>query len=142
MLENIDLFRLAGERMRYLTQRQSVIARNIANADTPGYQAQDVAPFSFDSALLRAGNTAENAGQAPALNLVRTNPEHIALTLANQVAQVTSRTSSYAEKPDGNTVSIEQQMIKSADVSNGFALASAAYTKTLSLMETAIDPGK
>ena len=31
--------------MRYLTERQTLIARNVANADTPGYKAQDLAPF-------------------------------------------------------------------------------------------------
>jgi flagellar basal-body rod protein FlgB len=142
MLEHIDLFRLTGNRMRYLTERQSVIARNIANSDTPGYQAQDVAPFTFDSVLLRTGGGAEGAGQAPVLSLARTDPGHIAVTPANQVAQMASRNSSYAEKPDGNTVSLEEQMVKSADIGNGFALASAAYTKSLSLMQIAIDPGK
>ena len=46
MLSGIDLFQVAGDRMRYLTERQTVIARNIANADTPGYKAQDLTPFS------------------------------------------------------------------------------------------------
>ena len=46
MLSGIDLFQVAGDRMRYLTERQTLIARNIANADTPGYKAQDLAPFT------------------------------------------------------------------------------------------------
>ena len=70
MLEEIDLFRLAGSRMRYLTERQSVVARNIANADTPGYRAQDLTPFSFDSLLLRGGSP---AGAAAPLALARTS---------------------------------------------------------------------
>ena len=71
MLEAIDLFRLAGDRMRYLNGRQSVIARNIANADTPGYQAQDTAAFSFTSAVLRNAGTGGSAlsPAAPIANL-------------------------------------------------------------------------
>jgi flagellar basal-body rod protein FlgB len=48
----------------------------------------------------------------------------------------------YGEKPNGNTVSLEEQMMKQADVANNYALAAAAYSKSLSLMKTAIDFGK
>jgi flagellar basal-body rod protein FlgB len=142
MLEEIDLFRLTGDRMRYLTERQAVIARNIANTDTPGYQAQDTAPFTFDSTLLRTGAAASNAGHAPALTLVRTDPGHIPLPPASAAAASMTKDAASTEKPDGNTVSLEEQMVKSADIGNGFALASAAYTKSLSLMNIAIDAGK
>ena len=51
-------------------------------------------------------------------------------------------TNSYGEKPDGNTVSIEEQMMKSADVANAFALASTAYGKAITLMKIAIGTSK
>ena len=57
MLSGIDLFRTAADRMRYLTQRQTVISRNIANADTPGYKAREVMPFTFNDALQQVGMT-------------------------------------------------------------------------------------
>lgn len=140
MLEAIDLFRLSGSRMRYLTEQQTVIAKNIANADTPGYQAQDMAPFTFDSALLRAGSTA--AGAAPTLALTQTEVGHLAPATANGGAEALRKGNTYGEKPDGNTVSLEEQMVKSADVGNQFALANSAYTASLSLMRTAIDYGR
>ncbi len=41
-----------GNYMSYLSQRQGVIASNIANADTPGYQTRDVhMPADFSSAM-------------------------------------------------------------------------------------------
>ena len=44
-----------GNFMSYLSQRQEVIASNIANADTPGYQTRDVEmPADFSSALFDA----------------------------------------------------------------------------------------
>jgi flagellar basal-body rod protein FlgB len=141
MLEEIDLFRLTGDRMRYLTERQSVIAKNIANADTPGYQAQDSTPFTFDSALLRTGTSVSTAGRAAPLTLASTEPGHIAPSPASAAASST-KANAYGEKPDGNTVSLEEQMVKSADIGNGFSLASAAYTKSMTLMKIAIDSGK
>jgi flagellar basal-body rod protein FlgB len=142
MLEEIDLFRLAGDRMRYLTERQTVVAKNIANADTPGFRAQDSAPFTFDSALLRTGASATNAGSAASLTLARTQPQHIALSPRGGAVQRPAKSNSYGEKPDGNTVSLEEQMVKSTDIGNGFALATAAYAKSLSLMKIAIDSGR
>lgn len=140
MLDAIELFRLSGSRMRYLTEQQTVIAKNIANADTPGYQAQDTAPFTFDSALLKTGSSAP--GAAPALALTETEAGHIAPHTANGGAQAVRKANGYGEKPDGNTVSLEEQMVKATDVGNQFALANSAYTASLSLMKTAIDYGR
>jgi len=131
MLSGIDLFRVTADRMRYLTQRQTLISRNIANADTPGFKATDLAPFASSSA-------------APApLALSRTQPGHIALAAASAPAAAQTVTSSlYGEKPNGNTVSLEEQMVKSADVANSFAMATAAYAKGISLMKIGIDSGR
>jgi flagellar basal-body rod protein FlgB len=117
--------------MRYLTQRQTVLSRNIANADTPGFKAQDLAPFT------------PNAPATGPLALSTTQPGHIALaaTSAPTSAQLIN-SSAYGEKPNGNSVSLEEQMIKAADVGNSFALASAAYAKGISLMKIGIDSGR
>src|ERR1700692_3913587 len=73
MISGIDLFRVAGDRMRYLTERQAVIARNIANADTPDFKAQDLAPFNPVGALSASGGTSP-------LSLVQTNPAHMSVS--------------------------------------------------------------
>lgn len=41
-----DLFSLAERRLQWLESRQSVLAGNVANANTPGYVSKDVAPFA------------------------------------------------------------------------------------------------
>ncbi len=138
MLESIDLFSLVSERMRYLTDRQSVLSRNVANADTPGYQARDLTPFSFHSALLRT----DSSSAASPLALVRTSAAHLGAASAGGVSRIDMSARSYGEKPDGNTVSIEEQMVKSADVANAFDLATTAYTKSIGLMKIGIDSGR
>ena len=139
MLEEIDLLRLTGDRMRYLTEQQTTIARNIANADTPGYRSQELLPFSFSSALLR---TSGLTAAAPSLVPMSTHPGHIAAPSGISTPGAVKASASADEKPDGNTVSLEEQMIKSTDVANNFALASAAYSKSLTLMKIGIDFGK
>jgi flagellar basal-body rod protein FlgB len=139
MLSGIDLFQVAGDRMRYLTERQTLIARNIANADTPGYKAQDLTPFAPASG--RSGTT--TPGVLP-VALVQTNPVHLQLDADAVASQqpVATQADYGGEKPSGNTVSVEEQMIKSADVSNAFAMATAVYTKSISIMKTALDYGR
>ena len=141
MLSGIDLFRLAGDRMRYLTERQSVITRNIANADTPGYRAQDLAPFTVPQGVPGSGTSASMASMGP-LALVRTSPRDIAAPNGGAPSpQLIETDPTYGENASGNTVSIEQQMLKSADVANAFSIATAAYSKSLSLFKIAIDSG-
>jgi flagellar basal-body rod protein FlgB len=139
MLSGIDLFQVAGDRMRYLTERQTLIARNIANADTPGYKAQDLAPFT----PVTVASGANSAGSSP-LVLAQTNPLHLQVepSVAESQQAVATEPDYGGEKPSGNTVSVEEQMIKSADVSNAFAMASAVYAKSVSIMKTAVDYGR
>jgi len=141
MLNGIDLFRLAGDRMRYLTERQSVLARNIANADTPGYKAQDLAPFSVNTAT--SGGTSGAMASNGQVVLARTRPGHIgAANSGAPPAQVVESAPNYGTNASGNTVSLEEQMVKSADVTNAFSLATSAYAKSVSLMKIAIDSGR
>ncbi len=139
MLSGITLFQVAGDSMRYLTERQTLIARNIANADTPGFKAQDLAPFTPTTGV----SNATSAGTSP-LILVQTNASHLQLepdAIADPQSVATSPDYG-GEKPNGNTVSVEEQMVKSADVANAFAMASAVYAKSISLMKIATDAGR
>jgi flagellar basal-body rod protein FlgB len=137
MLEGINLFRLAGDRLQYLSERQSVIARNIANADTPGYVARDLAPFSFEGTL--ASQTGPAGGTTQSLGLTRTAGAHLTAAQATFGGPHVVAPSDTNEKPDGNHVSIEEQMVKAADNTNAYALVSAAYAKSISIMKLSID---
>jgi flagellar basal-body rod protein FlgB len=44
-MQPIQLFELASKQSHWLTVRQSVVAGNIANANTPGYATREVAAF-------------------------------------------------------------------------------------------------
>jgi flagellar basal-body rod protein FlgB len=153
MIEGIDLFRLAGSRMRYLAERQNVISRNIANADTPNYAARDLTPFRFDSALTRqalgtapgtaSGIAPSTAPGAAPLGLARTTGSHLGPVgaIAGGTARAT-RAVAYAESPDGNKVSLEEQMVKAADTTGAFGLAAAAYAKSVAILKLSIRGGR
>ena len=50
-LNKLDIFRLTNSKMGWLSERQTVLAQNIANADTPGYKAKDLKAPDFSSML-------------------------------------------------------------------------------------------
>ena len=52
-MQPIQLFDLASKQAHWLTVRQTVVAGNIANANTPSYQSRDVA--AFDAVLQETG---------------------------------------------------------------------------------------
>ena len=45
-MSEVYLFQLATQRTQWLHARQSLIAGNVANANTPGYSARDLVPFT------------------------------------------------------------------------------------------------
>lgn len=131
MLDGIDLFRIGGARMRHLSERQNVLAQNIANADTPHYRARDVKPFQFDSALLR-----QRPGDPAALRLAATRAGHLGPGAGGTQA-VAAQARGYSEDPDGNTVNLEEQMVKQADVVKAYDLTTLVYKRGAALLRNA-----
>src|SRR3982751_4290087 len=66
------------------SRRSELIANNLANADTPGYQARDI---DFRQAMARAAGDSSSSGAAPGVTLSTTNAGHIG---ANTSASATA----------------------------------------------------
>ncbi len=106
------LFELASSQARYLELRQSTIATNVANANTPGFKARDVEPFNkvLDGTPVR---------------LATTSPSHMQLSPAETDTRAIAKKDSWEVVHSGNSVSIEQEMIKGSDVSRDYSMNSA-----------------
>jgi flagellar basal-body rod protein FlgB len=129
MLGGMLVFALASARLAHASQRNAVVARNIAHADTPGFKAQDVAAFDFERSITAAGVTEPKA----------TRPGHAVGQAAPGRLEVEVRDApAIDESPDGNTVSLEEQMVQAAETRGHFELAATLYAKHLSLLRTAI----
>jgi flagellar basal-body rod protein FlgB len=131
-LPDIPLLSILRERMSWLNQRQDVLTQNIANADTPGFSAHDLKPLDFSNELRKAQNPMQNAGQ-----LLVTDPHHIAITNSSQAFE-NYQTNDTEANPSGNTVSLEQEMIKVSDTEAQFQAATNLYAKAVTMMKTAI----
>jgi flagellar basal-body rod protein FlgB len=108
-MEGIHLFDLAERQAHWLSVRQRTVASNIANANTPGFKASDVVPFADTlqktQLTMVATNPADLSGDASADPAVDVRPDRV-----------------QAESYSGNTVSLEQELVKAGDVNRDYSL--------------------
>lgn len=83
------------------SQRQTLIASNLANLDTPGYRTRD---FSFEGAMKSA-----LAGQLSPSTLATTNPMHLQGSTSGALPPSTDALQPNAERNDGNDVSLDRE---------------------------------
>ncbi len=123
----IGIFDLAQRRMAWADRRQAVLARNIANANTPGFRAADVRDF--------AATLAGSMGIEP----TRTQPGHLPGTAPSLVGLALNRPRTHS--PDGNTVALDQQLTKVADTETIQSLTTTIYKKYMGLFGIALGKG-
>mgnify|MGYP005862074437 CR=1 FL=1 len=125
-----SLFGLLSAKSAWLGQRQAVLARNIANADTPRFQPQDLVPFA--TALKDAASRLAPPG------MMLTDKAHLAAAPAEPQGARASRVASYEIAPAGNAVVLEEEMQKLGATKLEHDLATGLYRKYAGLMRQAI----
>lgn len=126
MFDKLEIFRMAHGLATHAGARQSVIARNVANADTPGYRAQDIADFA---------ETYRKTGED--MHLRATRAGHLSAQPGLPFAPEIRATAAPGE-PNGNTVSLEDQMLKAAEAKSKHDLALAVYRSSLGVLRTSL----
>jgi flagellar basal-body rod protein FlgB len=107
-MEPVNFFSIASQQNRWLSVRQSVVAQNIANSNTPGYKAMDVEPFE---AILNETGMAMKRTQANHLT-----PQNGAGTDAE-----TAEKGDWAVLHSGSSVILEEQMLKAGEIGGAYA---------------------
>lgn len=127
-ITQLPLFQTMRERMSFLSARQTVLAENIANANTPGYRARDVEAPDFEAIA---------AGEMAGPRLTVTSPMHIAAP-GTPAGNFRTRDMPDAEStPNGNSVVLEQQMMKVSSTQMDYATVTQLYRKALSMLRIA-----
>ena len=124
MFQNLEIFQLSHAMARHAARRQETVAANMANADTPGYSARDLTPFS-DLVDRRAGASTMRA----------TRPGHLNAGAATDARAVTSNVEN---APNGNSVSLEEEMMRAVDVRKQHSRALAIYKSSLGILRASI----
>ena len=105
----MQLFNIISRHSQWLAVRQNAIAGNIANANTPGFRAQDVQPF-------------EMAVEQARLAMAATQPGHQTAGPAGAPATELRRGEPWEVTYSGNNVSLEQELLKAGEVNRAFRL--------------------
>jgi flagellar basal-body rod protein FlgB len=108
-MQPIQLFDLASRQAKWLTVRESVVATNIANANTPKYRAQDVTPFS---AVM----------ETTAMPMAATNPAHFTDGFSATQNVETYQTDDPVIMPSDNNVGLANELMKSGEIKRDYDL--------------------
>jgi flagellar basal-body rod protein FlgB len=105
----IHLFDIASQQARWLSVRQATIATNIANANTPGFAARDLHPF-------------QEILDKTQLSMATTSAGHIGLGPTDMPTTTSKSGDAWEVSRSGNSVSLEQEMMKAGDINRSFSL--------------------
>lgn len=127
MFEKLTIFAKANDLALHAAARQSVIAQNVANADTPGYRARDIPSF------------AEAYQPDPNSQMRATRSGHFGAGLTETVGgEADPVYRAGAMSPNGNSVSIETEMMMAAEAKRDHDMALAVYKSTLGIVRSSL----
>ncbi|MGB5950123.1 MAG: flagellar basal body protein [Parvibaculum sp.] len=138
---DLPIFTMMKQRLHWLTERQQVLSQNVANANTPGYAAKDLKELDFGAMVDASG---------PKLAPVATSSMHIGSPVAGAAASFNlgqarggerAKAPDFETTPDGNSVVLEDQMIKVAQTQMDYETVTSLYSKSLGLIRLAIGNG-
>jgi flagellar basal-body rod protein FlgB len=108
-LLGLYVLELASDAAEWLTQRQTLVAGNIANANTPGYHARDLAPFSE----ILAGDQ---------IKMAATKSVHFQVDTADEISAQSRETGADEETLSANSVSLEKELTTLGEIGRQHAL--------------------
>ncbi|MBO6826179.1 MAG: flagellar basal body rod protein FlgB [Sneathiella sp.] len=132
-LKEIPLFSALTDRMKWLSARQKVLTQNIANSDTPGYEAKDLKAQSFKQMVARTSE--------PSMDMQTTSDKHIITTEKSEFRPKTDA-EPYEVTPQGNAVVLEEQMMKLSETQIEYQMTTSLYKKQIGMLKTALGRGR
>jgi len=135
-LNDIPLFAMLRGQLGYLSERQRLIAENVANANSPGYAPHDLQHPDFQAQLRSASGGLVAAGVQ-----AMTQPGH--MQAVNARGGPTAGMKTYKSKDsettlDGNSVVLEEEMMKMTESRMNYDAAVSFYQHSLNLLQMAI----
>ena len=126
MLEKISIFKAAYAMARHAGARQAVLSQNMANADTPDYQARDLVPFSLAT-----------TGQNKSTDMIATRASHLSGAGMDTALQLTEARDRSAD-PNKNNVSLQEEMLNAVEAKRQHDRAIAIYKSGLTVLRSSL----
>ncbi|WP_019173209.1 flagellar basal body rod protein FlgB [Pseudaminobacter salicylatoxidans] len=111
-MQPVNLFHLASQQSQWLTVRQSAIAGNIANVNTPGYGTAEIEPF-------------EKVLNNQSVSMKATQAGHFEAGVTNAAFAVRNENGKNSVLPSENTVVLENELMKAGEVRRTYELNTA-----------------
>lgn len=124
----VYLFGLASRHAQWASLRQVTISGNVANANTPAYEALDVAPFT-------------DVMNETQLAMARTSAGHLGTGSSAAQAGKVDPSQSWDIKHSGNSVSLDQEMVKAGEVSRAMSLNTSIVKSFHRMMLSSVRSG-
>jgi flagellar basal-body rod protein FlgB len=120
-----EIFTAAGALSAHASALLRAVAENVANADTPGYRARDVSEFELELSGSPGGMRATRAG-------------HVGLSATEAAYPLVARKSPDSQSANGNTVSLEGEMVRATDARRENDIALAVYKTSLEILRASL----
>lgn len=131
------------KQMNWFNNNQSVISQNIANADTPGYKAKKLEENDFSSLVegLSSGNSKSKAASS-SVTMKTNSARHMNAAGVTGDQATISKDKDAEEALNGNSVVLEEEMLKLADNQMKYGMVVNLYKKNVKLMKIAMGKGQ
>ena len=130
-INDLPMLSALRTRMQWHQERQRVLSENVANSDTPNFKPRDLVEPKFDA-------TGASAGGMGSLAMMHTSSSHIAPAGGGAESFDQNKKVGFETRPAGNSVSLEDEMLKVSANQMDYAAVSSLYSKSLHLLKTAI----
>jgi flagellar basal-body rod protein FlgB len=126
---DMPIFAALRNKMQWHQTRQTVLAENVANAETPGYRGRDLTQFNFDDHV-----------RTPNLSVATraTNAKHFSVGGSDATRFGAMRMNNFEIMPEGNGVTLEEEMMKVTTNQMDYQAATTLYTRSMRLMRIAL----
>ena len=130
---SINLMKMMGTKMAYLSEKQDILAQNVANADTPGYTAKKMRDLDFEKLALNEARKLKLRTTSSGSSMEGTRPTHDFRTEEQR--------KTYETTPVDNNIALEEQMAMVAQNNLEYMTVTNLYTKTSDMFKLALGQG-
>lgn len=129
-LMNMPVFTALTDKMRWHQTRQGLLAENVANAETPGFRGRDLAQYDFADRASGFSSAAVTTSATQAM--------HFSVSSSEGSAFGAQRMANFEITPEGNGVTLEDEMMKVTTNLMDYQAATSLYQKSIKILRTAM----
>ena len=129
-LLDMPVFTALTDKMKWHQARQGLLAENVANAETPGYRGRDLKQFDFAEQV--------SAFSSATVTTTATQPMHFSVSSQGDTGFGGQPMANFEVTPEGNGVSLEDEMMKVTTNAMDYQAATSLYQKSIKILRTAM----